>query len=367
MCRADGLANADLAGALGDGDQHDVHDADAADEQGDEGHDQQHDSQRERNVFRGTQDGSERLNVILGLGRVTTAQQLFHLTLHAGHVVRMRGLRAESAQHVNAGVVLHQRKGNDHGFALDIRQAEGGHALAKDDYNCEGELAHANRSADRIFQAEHAIRQLLSYQANFAARLHVGRIEISSADNDQTPDSLKPLGHSDECYGAFHALYNDGHGQLAVSGDFLHAGNGGLHRVHVLNGQLVTQRLTFCASANQLHPNQVGAGSFNLAEHEFAAGKGDGDDQNDGGAADDHAQGSENGAQLVATQGVDGDGQRLPQVHHGANLRRILRSTLFQPLQSFADILVLGLQLQGRFVFLNGGLRVLLVFLGGGG
>ena len=35
--RADGLADADLAGALGDADQHDVHDADAADKQGDGG------------------------------------------------------------------------------------------------------------------------------------------------------------------------------------------------------------------------------------------------------------------------------------------------------------------------------------------
>ena len=35
---ADGEADADLAGALGDGDEHDVHDADAADEQADAGH-----------------------------------------------------------------------------------------------------------------------------------------------------------------------------------------------------------------------------------------------------------------------------------------------------------------------------------------
>ena len=33
--RANGFANADFAGALGDGHQHDVHDADAADEQAD--------------------------------------------------------------------------------------------------------------------------------------------------------------------------------------------------------------------------------------------------------------------------------------------------------------------------------------------
>jgi hypothetical protein len=32
---ADGLAEADLAGAFGDGDEHDVHDADATDEEGD--------------------------------------------------------------------------------------------------------------------------------------------------------------------------------------------------------------------------------------------------------------------------------------------------------------------------------------------
>ena len=39
---ADGLADADLPGALGDGDQHDVHDADAAHQQGDGGDAAQH-------------------------------------------------------------------------------------------------------------------------------------------------------------------------------------------------------------------------------------------------------------------------------------------------------------------------------------
>ena len=36
--RTDRFADADLAGALGDGDEHDVHDADAADEERDRGH-----------------------------------------------------------------------------------------------------------------------------------------------------------------------------------------------------------------------------------------------------------------------------------------------------------------------------------------
>ena len=37
MSGTDGHADADLAGPLGDGDQHDVHDADAADQQADAG------------------------------------------------------------------------------------------------------------------------------------------------------------------------------------------------------------------------------------------------------------------------------------------------------------------------------------------
>ena len=46
--RADGFADADLAGALRDADQHDVHDADAGREQGDDADDERADADRVR-------------------------------------------------------------------------------------------------------------------------------------------------------------------------------------------------------------------------------------------------------------------------------------------------------------------------------
>ena len=72
--RADGFANADFAGALFHGDQHDVHDADAADEQRDKGDHQKDDGQRERNIFRGAEDRGERLHVVFGAGRMAAVE-----------------------------------------------------------------------------------------------------------------------------------------------------------------------------------------------------------------------------------------------------------------------------------------------------
>jgi len=89
-------------------------------------------------------------------------------------------------------------------------------------------------------------------------------------------------------------------GQLAATGDLLDGGmNGSFYGVHVLDSQLVAERLTFCAGADELGPNQIRAGGLDLAEYKFAAGEGDSDHEYDGGAADNHAERGENGAQLL--------------------------------------------------------------------
>ena len=53
---ADRLAHADLARALGDRDQHDVHDADAADQQGDADHGADHRGDRAEDRGGGLED-----------------------------------------------------------------------------------------------------------------------------------------------------------------------------------------------------------------------------------------------------------------------------------------------------------------------
>jgi hypothetical protein len=57
----------------------------------------------------------------------------------------------------------------------------------------------------------------------------------------------------------------------------------------VIQGHFVVERLRLVRPLHQFHPNQVGADSFDLREHEFSAGQRHGDHQYDGSAAYDHA------------------------------------------------------------------------------
>ena len=109
----------------------------------------------------------------------------------------------EHAQNVNAGVVLHQRERNDHGFVFDFGETESGDALAENADHREGEFAHADGAADGIVEAEDAVGNLLGDEANFAARLHIGGIEIAAAEDDQAADGLIAVGDADQIDRAF--------------------------------------------------------------------------------------------------------------------------------------------------------------------
>src|SRR3982074_1958509 len=104
---------------------------------------------------------------------MATLYDALHLTLHARDVFRMQRLGIQGAQHIRTGVILHQRERNNYGISLNVGQSESSNALAKDADYGEGELAHANRAADWIFQPEYAIGKLFGDQANFAACFHI--------------------------------------------------------------------------------------------------------------------------------------------------------------------------------------------------
>ena len=86
--RADGFANADLAGALGHGDQHDVHDADAADGQRQHGDQQQHDGQRQGDISGDLENGSEVLHVVISFGTMAASQNPTTCSVTVGNVLR---------------------------------------------------------------------------------------------------------------------------------------------------------------------------------------------------------------------------------------------------------------------------------------
>ena len=84
--------------------------------------------------------------------------------------------------------------------------------------------------------------------------------------------------------------------------------------------------LAFAAGVDELDPDQIGADGFNLADDEFLGGEGHGDDEDDGGAADDHAEGGEDRAEFVGAQGIDGDGKSFVDVHHGVIPFQVLQA-----------------------------------------
>ena len=129
--RADCFANADLAGALGHGDQHDVHDADATDSQRQHGDQEQHDGQRQRDVSRDIQNRSEVLHVEISVGTMAASQNFRHLPSHSGNVFRAARLHVQREDEIVAGVIFDQRKRHEHRIVTDFGLPEGGHAFAE--------------------------------------------------------------------------------------------------------------------------------------------------------------------------------------------------------------------------------------------
>ncbi len=171
----------------------------------------------------------------------------------------------------------------------------------------EAEFAQANRSADGIIEAEDAIGDFFCDEADFAALLHVGRIEIAAAHDDEAANGLVAEGDADEIDGALFAGSNNRHRKLARAGDFGDAGDLGLDGVHVVERNFVVEGRGFAAGVDQLDVNHVGADGFDLADDVFLAGERDGDDEHDAGAADDDAERGQNRADFVGAEGVDCD------------------------------------------------------------
>ncbi len=129
---------------------------------------------------------------------------------------------------------------------------------------------------------------------------------------------MKTFRYADQVHRASGAADDDGHRKFARACNFEDAGNGSLHRFHITYREFVAERLPFGACVHEFGPNEIGTDAFNLGDDEFAAGEGDGDDKNDGSAADDDAQRRKDRAQFIAAQRVDRDGESFAQVHHDA-------------------------------------------------
>src|ERR1043165_5391930 len=105
--RADGLADADLARPLGDGDQHDVHDSDPAHDERDAGDRAQHEGQGGGDRGRLVEDVLLALELKVGLARVADLVALHEdrgdLRFGIGDGARRRGRGHDLADHLASG------------------------------------------------------------------------------------------------------------------------------------------------------------------------------------------------------------------------------------------------------------------------
>src|ERR1700722_14328008 len=237
------------------------------------------------------------------------------------------GLRVEDAKNLDAGVVLHERQRNDDGFVFDFGEAEGRDALAENAYNREAELTHANRATDGIVEAKNAVGNFLGDETDFATLLHVGRIEVAAAHDDEAANRLIAESDADEIDGTLFAGDDDGHRELARAGNLGDAGNVGFDGVHVVERDFVAERRAFAAGIDEFDVNHVRADRFDLPDHVFLASERDGDDQDNRGATDDDAERCEDGTEFIGSKGVDCNGKRFAQVHHGYDFFRRLRAS----------------------------------------
>ncbi len=95
-----------------------------------------------------------------------------------------------------------------------------------------------------------------------------------------------------------------------------HAGHFLLHRLQIFDGQGVRRGAADALRAPLiLCVNQVGTDRLNLVEYVLPAGHADGDNQNQRGGADHHAQGGEGEAHLITAESVEGKAENLAEGH----------------------------------------------------
>src|ERR1700683_5090293 len=186
------------------------------------------------------------------------------------HVFGLVSLGVKSLDEFGAGVIADQRKWHDDGLAGNFGFAEGGNAFFEDADNGESEFANVNFLAHSVFGRIGGGSEFLSEQANLAAGLEVILIEVSAAKDEKIANGLKAVGDADEADGVNCAV--DGHGErnFAGAGGFDDVGRG-------------FWRFNFGV-------DEVCTNGFDLGNDVALTREGNGDDENDAGAADDHAK-----------------------------------------------------------------------------
>ncbi len=171
---ADRQADADLAGAFGDGDEHDVHDADAADNEGHAGDD----AEEESHGIGGGGGSLGQLDLVAHsevrlAAAATLGEQVGDVLLDLVHFFGSGGLDEDGVEIGAFADALHAaRVGHDHNVVLILAEEVVSFHL-QDAEDFEGNIANAEGLPDGFAVREKLVHDGLSDDADLADAAHV--------------------------------------------------------------------------------------------------------------------------------------------------------------------------------------------------
>ena len=334
---ADGFANADLARALGDGDEHDIHHADAADDEADRGYrehqdeDQAADFLPEFEEIVGREDG-EVVGLVVGEAAFT-AEEFANFVDGLRNVVGVSGFGednvvffvwielAERGDGHVGGVVFGIGAAGD-ALALLLESADDGEKLAVNrDFLADGGSGRAG---------EECAHGVVAEEDDGSAMVGVGFVEEAALLDFQVEDfadgGLVTL--QDYVFRAVRAVAHVGGTGAEFRLENAHGGGRGFDvrepadfdgpfGLEFLAREPVAGRAGERSPGEAVGDDGVGAEFANAAENVVVEAVDDGGDGNDRGDADDDAENGESGAQGIFAESVEREKEFVPEFESG--------------------------------------------------
>src|ERR1700675_13420 len=339
--RADGFADADLLRALGDGDEHDVHHAHAADEQanGAEHDDGEDDALNDVvELLHGLDVGLNEEIVGLGVGHIAAAAQHFADLVHGGIELAGIGLHAHG-DFVASGIELEEGIKRNHDAAVFVVGAEAAILLLQNADDQEFRAVHDDFLIHGVFDAREKRGGGVLTEHDDIVAVVVFRVGEEAADlHARVRVDLEIGGKSSAKLAALDLVVLIARvvRQLPLEhrdSDLLH------RRAHLANGEAILESerlalaLVFRAAADARalldagDPGGVGAFGHELVLDARAETLDQPHDKNNEGHADHHAEHGQEAAQLVAADGVDREMQIFAEIllHHVSSPPAALR------------------------------------------
>src|SRR5579864_4463871 len=291
-----------------------MHNADAAYQQGHSCDQEQHQSEGIRRAVGYGDQLREILDNVIRFRPVPRLDYFANLIGYRNHQRRIGGREVKLPDGWRVGKIAAYAVRNHHGVIGDFRLPERIHALPERPYNGEGKSAQLDHFTDcLVHRPIKLFGQFLLHHADFVASLLVLGVEEPSGENHQIADGTVLWKNPEYANIALFAAANR---NAFIQRDPRRSGHDSGYAfqngVHVIDGQEIGSRVAL-RSTFILGIDHVGADRLNLVEHVLLPGHTDGDHKNEGSSTNDHSQGGERKAHLVAAERVIGETDNFPE------------------------------------------------------